>query len=52
MGKALGPRDGLARGLGVDLETLLADPRRAILEEGIVCLLCGGMFRQLTNTHL
>jgi hypothetical protein len=32
--------------------TLLADPRQAIGEESIVCLICGGVFRQLTNTHL
>ena len=34
------------------LEVLLADPRRAVTEGAIVCLLCGGEFRQLTNTHL
>jgi ROS/MUCR transcriptional regulator protein len=34
------------------LDVLLADPRRAVTEEAIVCLLCGGEFRQLTNTHL
>src|SRR5262249_48837226 len=28
------------------------DPRRAIQEDSIVCLICGGVFRQLTNTHL
>jgi hypothetical protein len=32
--------------------SLVADPRRAVTEEAIVCLLCGGLFRQLTNTHL
>lgn len=37
--------------LGI-LEALGGDPRRAIREEGIVCLVCGGAFRQLTNTHL
>jgi hypothetical protein len=31
---------------------LRADPHRAVTEEGITCLLCGGTFRQLTNTHL
>lgn len=36
----------------VDLDALRADPRQAIQEEGIVCLLCRGIFRQLTNTHL
>ena len=34
------------------LEFLMADPRRAVTEDAIVCLLCGGTFRQLTNTHL
>ena len=34
------------------LNVLLADPRRAVTEDAIVCLLCGGAFRQLTNTHL
>ena len=34
------------------LDVLLADPRRAVTEGSIVCLLCGGAFRQLTNTHL
>ena len=35
-----------------ELGTLLADPRRAVTEQAIVCLICGGLFRQLTNTHL
>ena len=52
MSRLLGHHDGLG-GNGRDgLVPLLADPRRAIQEEGIVCLLCGGVFRQLTNTHL
>ena len=34
------------------LAILWADPRRAVTEDAIVCLLCGGAFRQLTNTHL
>ena len=34
------------------LAVLLADPRRAVTDDAIVCLLCGGAFRQLTNTHL
>jgi len=34
------------------LVMLRADPRRAIQENGICCLICGGVFRQLTNTHL
>jgi hypothetical protein len=28
------------------------DPRRAIQDEKIVCLICGRALRQLTNTHL
>jgi hypothetical protein len=28
------------------------DPRRAIRDETIICLICGGALRQLTNTHL
>jgi len=36
----------------LDLGVLREDPRRAIDEEGIFCLICGGRFRQLTNTHL
>ena len=35
-----------------ELAVLWADPRRAVTEQSIVCLLCGGLFRQLTNTHL
>ena len=31
---------------------LARDPRRAVEEEQIVCLICGARFRQLTNTHL
>ena len=34
------------------LDLLRADPRRAIREEAISCLICGRAFRQLTNTHL
>jgi len=34
------------------LDALREDPRRAIDELSIVCLICGGRFRQLTNTHL
>jgi predicted transcriptional regulator len=30
----------------------LQDPRRAITEDGVVCLECGRSFRHLTNTHL
>ncbi len=31
---------------------LRADPRQAIQEDTIRCLICGRAFRQLTNTHL
>ena len=34
------------------LDVLRADPRRAIREDAISCLICGRPFRQLTNTHL
>jgi predicted transcriptional regulator len=34
------------------LAILARDPRRAVEEEQIVCLICGARFRQLTNTHL
>lgn len=34
------------------LEAIRGDPRRAIQEEGIVCLICGATLRQLTNTHV
>jgi len=30
----------------------LRDPRRAITDDGVVCLECGRSFRHLTNTHL
>jgi hypothetical protein len=31
---------------------LRADPRQAVQHDSIRCLVCGGVFRQLTNTHL
>jgi predicted transcriptional regulator len=31
---------------------LRADPRQAVQHDAIWCLVCGGVFRQLTNTHL
>ena len=34
------------------LEEYRQDPRRAITDSGIVCLVCGRSFRHLTNTHL
>jgi hypothetical protein len=34
------------------LAGLRADPRQAVQQDTIRCLVCGGAFRQLTNTHL
>ena len=34
------------------LQILFSDPRLALQEDCIVCLICGARFRQLTNTHL
>lgn len=34
------------------LSGLRADPRQAVQQDAIHCLVCGGIFRQLTNTHL
>jgi predicted transcriptional regulator len=34
------------------LAALRRDPRRAVEERHIVCLICAARFRQLTNTHL
>ncbi len=34
------------------LDALRADPRLAIRDDAISCLICGRAFRQLTNTHL
>lgn len=45
-------RDAFEPVAGTMLEALWRDPRRAILENGIVCLVCGRIFRHLTNTHL
>ena len=45
-------RDAPAVVGGATLQALWQDPRRAILDEGIVCLVCGRIFRHLTNTHL
>ncbi len=38
--------------VGDELASLRADPRQAIQEDHIRCLVCGRAFRQLTNTHL
>jgi hypothetical protein len=35
-----------------ELAGLRRDPRRAVREDAIVCLVCGCALRQLTNTHL
>ena len=34
------------------LDSLRRDPRQAVEDEHIVCLICAARFRQLTNTHL
>ena len=36
----------------IDLADLRRDPRQAVREEEIVCLVCGRPSRQITNTHL
>jgi hypothetical protein len=44
-----------ARGDGADAAAVAryrADPRQAVSEDRIVCLVCGAAFRQLTNTHV
>jgi hypothetical protein len=51
------PRSDLGAGTRVSaaldvLTTLRADPRQAIQDDSIRCLICAGVFRQLTNTHL
>ena len=45
-------RDASEPVVGEMLEALWRDPRRAILDEGIVCLVFGRIFQHLTNTHL
>jgi ROS/MUCR transcriptional regulator protein len=37
---------------GFALEALRQDPRRAISEDNVGCLVCGAIIRHLTNTHL
>jgi hypothetical protein len=54
---AFGPAEARPTGthdgrLARRLEEVLRDPRRAITEQDIVCLVCGAAFRHLTNTHL
>lgn len=58
-GRILGPDDGASLGVALrppprrsPLALLRADPRQAVEQDLIRCLVCGGAFRQLTNTHL
>jgi hypothetical protein len=57
-GRILGPDEGTSRGVAVrpprrsPLALLRADPRQAVEDDLIRCLVCGSAFRQLTNTHL
>lgn len=43
---------GLPAAGSITLARRPQDPRAAVREHEIVCLLCGAAFRQLTNTHL
>ena len=43
---------GPARNPRAEMAALRADPRQAVQEDWIRCLICGRSFRQLTNTHL
>ena len=52
MSRVLKPPDEAERDLAHSLKTYVQDPRRAIRGAGIICLVCGEVFRQLTNTHL
>jgi len=36
----------------ITLSSYLRDPRLAITAAGVVCLVCGHVYRHLTNTHL
>lgn len=45
------PGNGAAT-IRLTLAGLRADPRQAVELDAIRCLVCGGLFRQLTNTHL
>jgi hypothetical protein len=58
-GRILGPDGGASLGVALrppqrrsPLALLRADPRQAVEHDLIRCLVCGGAFRQLTNTHL
>ncbi|HEY7652971.1 MAG TPA: MucR family transcriptional regulator [Methylomirabilota bacterium] len=48
--RATGPLGGAARRAA--LAGLRADPRQAVQQDWIRCLICAASFRQLTNTHL
>jgi len=45
-------QDGVTVQGGVVVLPQWFDPRRAVHEHDIMCLVCGKCFRQLTNTHL
>jgi len=40
------------RSAAAPLARLRADPRQAVQQDWIRCLVCAASFRQLTNTHL
>jgi len=50
--RSVGTRPNQADSLGMWRASLDTDPRQAIQEETIHCLICAQTFRQLTNTHL
>ena len=50
--RSLGTRPKQADSLSRWRVPLDTDPRQAIREDTIRCLICGRTFRQLTNTHL
>src|SRR5262245_14769064 len=50
--RSVGARPNQANSLGMSKTPLETDPRRAIQDETIRCLICGRTFGQLTNTHL
>ena len=52
MSEPFSPGDRVEPSRELGLEAFGGDPRRAIQERAIVCLICGRGFRQLTNTHL
>ena len=50
--RSLAARRNQADSLGMWRASLDTDPRQAIREDTIRCLVCARTFRQLTNTHL